>query len=133
MSNTMVVGWLFDERPSPLADRYRALIAGRPVLLSFQTVMELRYGALAANWGELRRRRLERRIAGVTTIEGDDDVATRCAELRNECRKIGHPLADKVHNGDRWVAASALLAGVPLVSDDGVFEGAPGLELITAR
>ncbi|MGH9128444.1 MAG: hypothetical protein ACRDY2_05640 [Acidimicrobiales bacterium] len=31
------------------------------VLLTFQTVMELRFGALRAGWGELRLRRLERR------------------------------------------------------------------------
>ncbi len=51
--DTMVISWLFDQRPNPVADRYRALIETRPVLLAFQTVMELRYGALHAGWGEL--------------------------------------------------------------------------------
>lgn len=131
--DTMVVSWLFDERTNALADQYRALIGRRRVLVSFQTVMELRYGALAASWGELGRRRLERRIAELTTIEGDDGLTSRCAELRNDCRKIGHPLAQKVHDGDRWVAASALRLGVPLVSDDDVFVGAPSLELVSLR
>jgi hypothetical protein len=45
--DTMVISWLFDERANPVADRYRALIGVRPVLLAFQTVMELRYGACA--------------------------------------------------------------------------------------
>ena len=45
--DTMVISWLFDQRPNPVADRYRALIETRPVLLAFQTVMELRYGGLA--------------------------------------------------------------------------------------
>jgi predicted nucleic acid-binding protein len=131
--DTMVISWLFDERPNPLANRYRALIGRRSVLLAFQTVMELRYGALRANWGELRRRRLERRIAELTIIEGDDEMTTRCAELRNECQRVGHALADKVHDGDRWVAAAALRLKVPLASHDGVFALAPRLELITAR
>jgi len=48
--DTMVISWLFDDRPNPLADRYRVLIGHRPVLLAFQTVMELRYGALRAGW-----------------------------------------------------------------------------------
>ena len=54
--DTMVISWLFDERPNPVAERYRTLIADTPVLLAFQTVMELRYGALRAEWGELLRR-----------------------------------------------------------------------------
>jgi predicted nucleic acid-binding protein len=64
--DTMVISWLFDERPNLLADRYRGLIGSARVLLAFQTVMELRFGALRAGWGELRRRRLERGIAELT-------------------------------------------------------------------
>ena len=52
--DTMVISWLFDERPNPLAERYRDLIGPVPVLLAFQTVMELRFGAIRAGWGELR-------------------------------------------------------------------------------
>ena len=63
----MVISWLFDDRPNPLADHYRNLIGAQPVLLAFHTVMELRFGALRAGWGELRRRRLERRIAELTS------------------------------------------------------------------
>ncbi|HUR17900.1 MAG TPA: hypothetical protein VMZ51_03055 [Acidimicrobiales bacterium] len=43
--DTMVISWLFADQPHPLAERYRALIDARPVLLAFQTVMELRFGA----------------------------------------------------------------------------------------
>jgi len=53
--DTMLVSWLFDERPNPLADRYRHLIGPQPVLLAFQTVMELRFGALRAGWGAATR------------------------------------------------------------------------------
>jgi tRNA(fMet)-specific endonuclease VapC len=131
--DTMVISWLFDERPNSLADRYRALIGGRPVLLAFQTVMELRYGALRAGWGELRHRRLERRIAELTVIEGDDQLTTCCAELRHECQKIGHALADKLHDGDRWIAAAALRLKLPLASHDGIFDRTPGLEVLAVK
>jgi tRNA(fMet)-specific endonuclease VapC len=130
--DTMVISWLFDDRPNPLAERYRLLIGGRAVLLAFQTVMELRYGALRAGWGELRRRRLERRIAELTVVQPDDKMITACADLRSRCKQIGHALGDKLHDCDRWIAAGAMRLGVPLVSHDGLFEGAPGLELITA-
>lgn len=130
--DTMVISWLFDQRPNPVTDRYRALIETRPVLLAFQTVMELRYGALHAGWGELRRRRLERRIAEFTVAQPDDEMISICAELRQGCRQIGHPLGDKLHDGDRWIAATAIRLGLPLVSHDDGFVGAPRLQLITA-
>lgn len=67
----------------------------------------------------LRTRRLERRIAAANVSQPDNLTITRCARLREDCRKLGHPLAAKVHDGDRWIAATALRLGVPLVSDDG--------------
>jgi len=105
--DTMVVSWLFDDRPNPLADRYRFLIGTQPALLAFQTVMELRFGALRAKWGELGRRRLELRIAELTIVQPDADMITACAELRRRCDEIGHALGNKLHDGDRWVAAAA--------------------------
>jgi predicted nucleic acid-binding protein len=54
------------------------------------------------------------------------------AELRFRCHQAGHALSDKLHDGDRWIAATALRLQIPLVSHDGVFGGTPGLELITA-
>ncbi len=131
--DTMVISWLFVDQPHPLADRYRALVGARPVLLAFQTVMELRFGALRANWGELRRRRLERDIAQVAVVQADDELATVCADLRHRCQRIGHALGNKVHDGDRWVAAAAIRLAIPLASHDGIFDHTPGLELITAR
>jgi predicted nucleic acid-binding protein len=83
--DTMVISWLFDDRVNPLADRYRVLIGPRRVLLAFHTVMELHYGALRAGWGDLRRRRLERRIAELTVVQPDDKMITACANLRVRC------------------------------------------------
>ena len=49
--DTMVISWLFDDRPNPLADRYGQLLGSQPALLAFQTVMDLRFGALRARVG----------------------------------------------------------------------------------
>jgi predicted nucleic acid-binding protein len=127
----MVISWLFDERPNPLAESYRELIGAAPVVLAFQTVMELRFGALRAGWGELRRRRMERRIAEMPVVQPDDAMLTACAELRMRCQQEGHALGGKPHDGDRWIAATAIRLGVPLVSHDRLFIGAPGLQVIT--
>jgi predicted nucleic acid-binding protein len=129
--DTMVISWLLDDRPQRLANSYRELIATTPMLVAFQTLMELRYGALRAGWGELRRRRLERRVGQLTVVQPDDATISVCAELRHRCQQAGHGLADKVHDGDRWIAATAIRLGVPLVSHDGVFVGAPDLQLLT--
>ncbi|MGF2944599.1 PIN domain-containing protein [Mycobacterium sp. Lab-001] len=99
--DTMVISWLFDDRPNRPAEHYRMLISPRPVLLAFHTVMELRYGVLRAGWGQLRRRRLERRIAELTVVQPDDEMITTCAALREHCAQIGHALAGKLHDGDR--------------------------------
>jgi predicted nucleic acid-binding protein len=51
-----------------------------------------------------------------------------------DCEAIGHALGQREHNADRWIAATALRLRVPLVSNDGIFRGVPGLvlESITA-
>lgn len=72
--DTMVISSLLHERPDTRAERYRTLIGERPVLVAFQTVMELRYGALRAQWSELRRARLERGLAELTVVQPDDQL-----------------------------------------------------------
>jgi predicted nucleic acid-binding protein len=129
--DTMVISWLIEPDRSPLADPYRELIGGRSTLVVFQTVMELRFGALNARWGELRRRRLESNLARLTLIEADNEMASVCASVRHRCVRVGHALGDKVHDGDRWIASAAIRLGVPLVSHDSVFARTPGLELLT--
>jgi predicted nucleic acid-binding protein len=130
--DTMVISGLFDDRANHLADQYRVLIGDTPVLLAFHTVMELRFGAMRAAWGELRYRRLERRIAELNVVQPDDEMITVCAALRADCQRIGHPLGDKIHDGDRWIAATAIRLRVPLVSHDRVFNDVPNLQLIAA-
>ncbi len=131
--DTMVVSSLVNahRKPGPAAE-YRTLIAGRRTVVSFVTVTEMRYGALKAGWGELRRRGLERDLARLVVVQPDDQLMQTCAELRVRCEQAGHGLADKVHEADRWVAATAIRLGVDLVSDDGVFQEVPGL-VVTGR
>jgi hypothetical protein len=76
--DTMVISWLFDERPNPVAERYRDLIGPAPVLLAFQTVMELRYGGLRAGWGTSQAyARAPARGADRLTARRPDDARLR--------------------------------------------------------
>ncbi len=129
--DTMVMSAIVNEAKNPgRALDVRKVIAERSVVVSFVTVAELRFGAINAGWGELRRRSLERRIKAATVLTPDDQMMTACSEFRLRCEQAGHPLAQKVHEADRWIAASALYLKVDLISDDRVFERAPGLSVV---
>ena len=106
--DTDVASWLLDPRPSPHAEEARRVIGERSRVVSFVTVTELRYGALRAGRGELRRRRLERSLADLDVIQTSEVLIDRCASLRAEQGRTGHALAQRIHEADRWVAASAI-------------------------
>jgi predicted nucleic acid-binding protein len=130
--DTMVVSALVNAARQPdSAAQYRSLIAARPALVSFATVTEMRYGVLKAGWGELRRRGLERDLARFIIVQPDDELMKACATLRAECEKAGHPLGQKIHEADRWIAATAIRLDVALVSDDTVFTEVPRLSVVS--
>lgn len=103
------------------------------VVVAFATVTELRFGAIKAQWGDLRLRALDRDLSGFIVAQPDDALMRRCAELRLACELRGHPLAQKVHDADRWIAATAVAGELDLVSDDKVFLDTPGLSLLSTR
>ena len=126
----MVVSALINaaRRPALAAD-YSVLIDKRPIVVSFATVSELRYGAIKAEWGELRRRALERDLARFVVVQPDDRLMSICAELRASCEAVAHPLGQKLHEADRWIASTAIRLGVDLVSDDSVFKNVSSLSV----
>ena len=132
--DTMVVSALINpDRQHPESVEYRALIGERVIVVSFVTVTELRYGALKAGWGELRRRGLERDLGRLTVVQPDDELMRICAVLRAECEREGHGLGHRIHEADRWIAATALRLGIPLVSADGIYAGIDGLTVESGR
>ncbi len=62
----------------------------------------------------------------MTIVASDSDLADAYAALRLACQKAGHGLQQKVHEADRWIAATAIRFGLPLVSDDSIFDNVPG-------
>jgi tRNA(fMet)-specific endonuclease VapC len=114
-----------------LAARYRTLLEGRPVVISFVTVAELGYGARLAGWGPGRLRRLEYEIARAEIVWPGPNLVEAYASLRTWCVRTGHGLGHKEHEADRWVAATAIWLQVPLVAHDGIFANVKDLELLT--
>lgn len=94
-----------------VAAAYRSAIDRRPVVVSFVTVTEMRFGAIKAGWGEMRKRSLERVLARLVVVQPDDELMRRCAELRAACLADGHSLGQKIHEAGRWIAATALTQG----------------------
>ena len=129
--DTMVFSYGLAVRPSEVGQRYEPHLVGRTLVLAAQTVAELRYGARARDWGEPRRKQLEERIARLRVAGVDDRLTVVYADLKDRCVRSGHALGQKLHDGDRWIAATAVRYDIPLVSHDRIFKDIPGLQLVT--
>lgn len=120
--DTDALSWALDPRPVTRSQTARSLIAGRTRVVSFVSVVELRYGALRAGWGELRLRRLAVSLSDLDVVQTEERLINRCAELRVWASDTGHPLGHKIHEADRWVAATALALDLELIAGDHIFE-----------
>lgn len=100
------------------------------LFLSVVTVAELRYGAIVAEWGTPRRARVEAAVATTTVVPVTDALLTRIAEVRAACKHLGHPLADRLHSNDLWIAATALHIDAAVVTADHIFTGVPDLVVL---
>lgn len=118
-------------RRSSLEALYAKHTAGQRIAVAPQTVAEAKYGALVAGWGSRRMGKLQQRISEVATLDVDAETIEKVAELRNQCRLIGHALHQRVDNADLWIAAAAVRWSLPLVAHDAVFIGCPELDLRT--
>jgi len=129
LDTNVFTAWL--KPRSSLVPLYGKHVFGRRVAIASQTVAEARYGSLIAGWGDKRLESLERLIRRSRPLPPDDATAWAYAGLRSECRAIGHPLHQKQHVGDLWIAATAIRWQLPVVTHDAVFIGCPGLDLRT--
>jgi predicted nucleic acid-binding protein len=106
-------------------------LSGSPpetVAVSVITVGELRLGVLAAGDGPTRARRLET-VSRAETLEPlpvDAGVAHAWAALRLALRDDGK----RMPLNDSWIAATAIANRIPVVSQDGDYDGVPGLDVI---
>ena len=129
--DTGVFGVRLTPRGRPLASVYRPLLEGRPAVISFITVAELRYGAKLAGWGPGRLGSLERELAQVDTVWPGPNLTETYATVRTWCARAGHGLGGKDHEADRWIAASAIWLSIPLVAHDAIFANVKDLILLT--
>lgn len=115
----------------PLLPIYGKHVFGRRIAIAQQTVAEVRYGAIAAGWADRRLAAVERLLRRSRVLPVDDEATWVYARLRHQCRTLGHPLHQKQHVGDLWIAATAIRWQLPLVAHDAIFLYCPGLDLLT--
>jgi predicted nucleic acid-binding protein len=61
----------------------------------------------------------------------DQGLVDAYAVLRVWCSSRGQGLGHKEHEADRWIAATAMCLGIPLVAHDAIFAKVDGLDLLT--
>ncbi|NNG38063.1 PIN domain-containing protein [Flexivirga sp. ID2601S] len=114
----------------PRASSWRRLLLGKQVLIAAQTEGELRFGALAKRWGATKFAALEANLTKTPTVPVTNDVIESFASVRAACRHAGHALAEKIHVGDAWIAATAIAFDLPLLAGDRIYRGVEGLRLV---
>ena len=118
----------FWQKRDTRGSEYSQALAGRTLVISFQTVAEQFRWAAEWNWGERRRAELEEYLQQFLVYPYSADLAREWADIMAGTRRDGRALAA----GDGWIAATARLTGAPLATHNRRhFEAVPGLTLIT--
>jgi tRNA(fMet)-specific endonuclease VapC len=124
--DTDVLSFLF--RGDSRAVSYAPHLFGHVLTIGFQTRAEMLRGAISANWGERRRLQLDQWLLKYAIVHSSDKLCQHWAEAIDSARRAGRPIAP----ADAWIAATALLLDVPLVTHNaGDYAGVAGLTIIS--
>ena len=111
--DTDVASYIFKWHPT-FAPQYVEVLRVSELILSFMSVAEMRGGALNANWGPRRCELLEAYLANFSILQSDNDLCTAWAKVWSESKRKGRPIG----SADAWIAATALVLSVPLVTNN---------------
>ena len=126
--DTMIASAWLGVRSTARRARWEPLLVKSIWVLPFTVVAEMRFGAEVAGWGARRRGVLDRLVASSRMMPPLAEVTDAYVDLRTWCVREGHGLGAKDHEADRWVAAVALAAKLPLASEDTIFDGIAQLQ-----
>ena len=114
--DTSVASLMYDA--SSLYASYDGHVQNAVVYVGFQTVAEMRYGALKKSWGAARRHNLEAFLASMSVVGCSDKLAHSRAQIMYVAQRAGR----RLESGDACIAATALLLNVPLLTHDNDFD-----------
>ena len=124
--DTDVVSFLIKNHP--IGYRYDPELIGRVPLISFMTVAELERWALQYQWRSKRLHWLHLYLQRFVVVPSSADLCHKWAEAMVASQAAGR----RIESADAWIAATALLYKVPLVTHNRKdYLGVPGLKLIT--
>lgn len=124
--DTDVISFLY--KRDTRARLYEPHLSDPPFIVSFMSLAELRRWTLERNWGEQRRQELEGYLTRYLILHSDDLMCDRWAYAMNSARMQGQPIGP----ADAWIAATALLLDVPLITHNGAhYRGIEGLRVIS--
>lgn len=107
-----VASFLF--KRSPHAQRFRPLIQGRQLALSFMSVAELYKWTIKRNWGPQKLRQLEGTLRRYVVVPFDNDLAWAWARISAVCEENGQTIS----TADAWIAATANRHNLELVTNN---------------
>ncbi len=108
--DTDVVSFLF--KRDSRAELYKPHLTGKTLVISFMTVAELDRWPLERNWSPARRAAMEQQLRRYVVHPYDRELCRKWAEVTYEANKRGRP----IQCADAWVAATASLHSIPLVT-----------------
>lgn len=110
MVDTDVISFLF--KRDSRNELYRPHLAGKLLVMSFMTVAELDRWALTRHWGQERCIKMAVHLRNFVVYPYDRALCRAWAEVSDRALRNGRP----IQCADAWIAATALLQEIPLVT-----------------
>jgi tRNA(fMet)-specific endonuclease VapC len=122
-----VVSFLF--KNDSRAQLYRPHLTGNTLVISFMTLAELYRWPLERNWAPWRRQAMEAYIhRDYVVYPFNPTLCQQWALATYMARRNGYRLPV----GDGWIAATALLYGIPLITNNpNHYRGIPHLSVVS--
>jgi tRNA(fMet)-specific endonuclease VapC len=108
--DTDVLSYLFKQ--DSRGEIYKPHLDGKFGVISFMTLAELEFWASIRNWGPQRRIALSAFLEPYAIINSDVELAHTWATIRSEVMQDGY----HIDTADCWIAATARLHGIPLLT-----------------
>jgi predicted nucleic acid-binding protein len=124
--DTNVISYVF--KKDTRAALYEPVLDGKLLMIAAQSLAELELMPLVNNWKKKRHAALRTYLKKYVLIEATEAVCLFWAEIQANAIKRGRPISV----GDAWIAATALVYEVPLVTHNPRdFENVPRLVLVS--
>ena len=111
-------------------ERWATVLRGRLLAIAVQTRVELLAWPLRRGWGVARRAQMNKSVEQLQTIDVTPVVQDTYVHLTVWAANNGHPIHQKIHASDRWIAATALAHGLELATGDRIFDDIQDLRLL---